>query len=64
MEGQLYLHSGIVKGYKKCYAVLNQTLEQFQVLKKSYTGKTYLNIDLQPTQQGECVVKVYPLTTN
>lgn len=59
MEGNLYLHRGIMIGYKKFYAKVDESDKSFTLLRKSYKGSTYFSIILD---KGNC--KVLPSETN
>jgi hypothetical protein len=47
MEGLLYLHKGIMKGYKKYYAKVDESDKTFTLLRKSYKGTTFFKITLE-----------------
>lgn len=46
MEGIIYLHRGLMKGYKKYYAKVEEQDRTFTLLRKSYKGTTFFKITL------------------
>lgn len=53
------MHKGLVKGYKKYYAIVEEQDKSFTLLRKSYKGTQFFRITLE---KDRC--KVFPSETH